>query len=311
MEYRKLGNSGLEVSVLGLGTNNFGGRADEASSLKVIDQALESGINFFDTANIYAATMSEQIIGKGLKGRRHGVVIGTKFGTPMGQGPNMGGGSRRHIMEQVEASLKRLQTDYIDLYYIHWMDPNTPIEETLRALDDLVRAGKVRYIGNSNFDAWRVAEAEWTARELGLNRFVCAQNHYNLLKRDVEREHVPVCRAYGIGLIPYFPLESGLLTGKYKAGEALPKGTRLEKSPNLRGILNDKNFGKVQALEQFAAKSGRSLGDVAHAWLLANPAVSSVISGATKPEQVAENAKGIDWKLTAEEMKELDALAPA
>ena len=311
MEYRKLGNSGLQVSVLGLGTNNFGGRADEASSLKVIDQALESGINFFDTANIYANTMSEQIIGKALKGRRQGVVIGTKFGTAMGKGPNMGGASRQHIMEQVDASLKRLQTDYIDLYYIHWMDPGTPIEETLRAMDDLVKSGKVRYLGNSNFDAWRIAEAEWTARDLNLNRFVCAQNHYNLLKRDVEREHVAVCRTYGIGFIPYFPLESGLLTGKYKAGQEIPKGTRMDKSPNLRGILNDKNFAKLQALEGFATKRGRSLGDLAHAWLLANPAVPSVISGATKPEQVKENAKGIDWKLTAEEMKEIDGLAPA
>ena len=310
MEYRRLGKSGLQVSVLGLGTNNFGGRIDEAASVRVIDQAIETGVNFFDTANVYGGSMSEQIIGKALKGRRDKVVLCTKFGLSTGKGPNLKGGSRMHIQDSVEASLRRLQTEYIDLYMQHFMDPETPIEETLGALDDLVHQGKVRYIGCGNFDAWRACEAEWASRALNLNRYICAQNHYNLLKRDVEKDLAPFCKAYGVALIPYFPLESGLLTGKYRQGEPIPKGTRMEQSPNMQRVLNEKNFAKVTTLERFAQERGHAIGELAHAWLLANPAVPSVISGATKPEQVAHNAKGLDWKLTPDDLKEIDTICP-
>ena len=311
LEQRRLGTSGFTVPLLGLGTNNFGGRSDEAASLKVIDASIDIGANFFDTANIYTGTKSETIIGKALKGRRDKVILTTKFGLSMGAGPNMQGGSRGHILNELDTSLRRLQTDYLDLYQMHMVDRSTPIEETLRTLDDLVRAGKVRYIGCSNYDAWHLVEALHTSRALNLNAFVSVQPYYNLLKRGIERELAPACEGYDIGIIPYFPLESGFLTGKYRPGEGAPSGTRFDKTPTFQAKLNEDNFAILSALESFAAERGHTVGELAMAWLAARPQVCSVISGASTPEQVQANAKGLEWKLTAEDLAEIDKIVPA
>ena len=311
LEQRRLGTSGFTVPLLGLGTNNFGGRSDEAASLKVVDASIDIGANFFDTANIYTGTKSETIIGKALKGRRDKVILTTKFGLSMGAGPNMQGGSRGHILNELDTSLRRLQTDYLDLYQMHMVDRSTPIEETLRTLDDLVRAGKVRYIGCSNYDAWHLVEALHTSRALNLNAFVSVQPYYNLLKRGIERELAPACEAYDIGIIPYFPLESGFLTGKYRPGEGAPSGTRFDKTPTFQAKLNEDNFAILSALESFAAERGHTVGELAMAWLAARPQVCSVISGASTPEQVQANAKGLEWKLTAEDLAEIDEIVPA
>ena len=311
LEQRRLGTSGFTVPLLGLGTNNFGGRSDEAASLKVVDASIDIGANFFDTANIYTGTKSETIIGKALKGRRDKVILTTKFGLSMGAGPNMQGGSRGHILSELDTSLRRLQTDYLDLYQMHMVDRSTPIEETLRTLDDLVRAGKVRYIGCSNYDAWHLVEALHTSRALNLNAFVSVQPYYNLLKRGIERELAPACEAYDIGIIPYFPLESGFLTGKYRPGEGAPSGTRFDKTPTFQAKLNEDNFAILSALESFAAERGHTVGELAMAWLAARPQVCSVISGASTPEQVQANAKGLEWKLTAEDLAEIDEIVPA
>ena len=311
MEQRRLGTSGFTVPLLGLGTNNFGGRSDEAASLKVIDASIDIGANFFDTANIYTGTKSETIIGKALKGRRDKVILTTKFGMSMGPGPNMKGGSRGHILSELDTSLRRLQTDYLDLYQMHMVDRSTPIEETLRTLDDLVRSGKVRYIGCSNYDAWHLVEALHTSRALNLNAFVSVQPYYNLLKRGIERELAPACEAYDIGIIPYFPLESGFLTGKYRPGEGAPSGTRFDKTPTFQAKLNEGNFAILDALESFAAERSHTVGELAMAWLAARPQVCSVISGASTPEQVQANAKGLEWKLTTEDLAEIDEIVPA
>jgi aryl-alcohol dehydrogenase-like predicted oxidoreductase len=308
MEFRQLGHSGLEVSLVGLGTNNFGRRCDQAQSARVLDQAVESGINFIDTANIYSAGESEIHIGKWLKGKRDQVLIATKFGMKMGDGPMQMGASRQHIMASIEASLTRLQTDHIDLYQLHRVDRRVPIEETLGALDDLVRQGKVRYIGASNFDAWHLCEAEWTARTKGGNRFVSVQNYYNLLKRDIEHEVTPFCQAYGVGIIPFFPLESGFLTGKYRRGEAGPQGARLTDSPRGDNLFTDENFDRLEKLEAFAQQRGHSLLDLALAGLAAQPAVASIIAGATTPEQVAANAASVTWQLSLEDTSALDEI---
>ncbi len=308
MKYRRLGRSGLEVSLLGLGTNNFGRRCDAAQSARVLDAALEVGVNFIDTANIYSAGESETHIGQALKGRRHRALIATKFGMKMHDGPMGMGGSRQHIMTCVEESLQRLQTDYIDLYQIHRVDRSVPIEETLRALDDLVRQGKVRYIGCSNFAAWHLCEAEWTARRDGLEPFVSVQNYYNLLKRDIEGEVIPYCEEYGVGVIPFFPLESGLLTGKYRRGQESPKGARLTGSERGEQLLTDANFAILEALEAFAQERSHSLLELAIAGLCAQPAVSSVIAGATQPEQVVANAAGVEWELSGEDRQALSAM---
>lgn len=310
MEYRPLGLSGFKVSAIGLGANNFGSRCSEKDSVRVMDQAIDLGINFIDTANTYSGTKSEEIIGRALKGKRDKVILATKFGMSLGEGPNQSGGSRGHIMDAVEASLRRLQTDYIDLYQFHQPDPETPIEETMRALDDLVRQGKVRYIGSSNFAAWQISEANWTARSCNLNPFVTEQPYYNLLKRVAERELVPFSQANGIGIIPYFPLESGFLTGKYRRGEAIPEGTRMAKVPAWQRVLTEKNFQILDKLEAFAAERDHTVGELAMAWLLAVPSVCSVIAGATRPEQVVENAKAADWHMTPEEKQAIDDIAP-
>ncbi len=311
LEQRRLGTSGFTVPLLGLGTNNFGGRSDEAASRRVMDASIDIGANFFDTANIYTGTNSETIIGKALKGRRDKAILTTKFGMSTGPGPNMQGGSRGHILSELDTSLRRLQTDYLDLYQMHMVDRSTPIEETLRTLDDLVRAGKVRYIGCSNYDAWHLVEALQTSRGLNLNAFVSVQPYYNLLRRGIERELAPACEAYDIGIIPYFPLESGFLTGKYRPGEGTPAGTRFDKTPTFQAKLNEGNFAILGALESFAEERGHTVGELAMAWLAARPQVCSVISGASTPEQVQANAKGLEWKLTAEDLAEIDEIVPA
>ena len=306
MEYRKLGSSGLQVSVVGLGTNNFGGRIDEAQSVAVVRQALDEGINFIDTANIYGRGVSEERIGVALKGLRENVLIATKVSGAMGDGPNSKGNSRHHIMEQVDASLRRLQTDYIDLYQMHFPDSSTPIEETLRALDDLVHQGKIRYIGCSNFSAWQTCEAVWTSRSLNLIPFVSVQPEYSMLSRGVEKELIPFCKEYNLGVLPYFPLASGFLTGKYRRGEPVPDGTRLASNARAQErTLTDANFAMLERLENFAEEQGHPMVELAIAWLLSNSSVSSVIAGATKTDQVIANAKAAGWQLTESDMEEV------
>jgi len=310
MDYRKLGSSGLKVSAVGLGGNNFGWWADEPTSAAVVNQALEMGVNFIDTADVYDRGHSEEFVGKAVKGRRAEVIIATKFASPMGDGPNQRGGSRYWIVKAVEASLRRLQTDYIDLYQMHRPDPATPIEETLRALDDLVRAGKVRYIGCSNFAAWQLAEALWTSRVNRLHSFVTVQPRYNILDRQIEAELVPCCQAYGIGVIPWAPLAGGFLTGKYRQGEKSPADGRLSRPiPLYASIFTEANWQKLARLETFAAERGHSVGELAIAWLLARSWVSTVIAGARKIEQVSANVGAGAWKLTAEEVAAVDAIS--
>ncbi|MBI4299580.1 MAG: aldo/keto reductase [Chloroflexi bacterium] len=307
MEYRKLGRSGLSVSAIGLGCNNFGWRLDEERTAAVVNRALELGINFLDTSDSYGRGLSETYIGNILKGRRREAILATKFASPMGDRPNDRGGSRYHIMEAVDASLRRLQTDYIDLYQMHVVDPATPIEETLRTLDDLVHAGKVRYIGCSNFAAWQLCEAIWTSRSNNRESFISVQPLYNAIDRRIERELIPCCVAYGIGIIPYSPLANGFLTGKYRRGQAAMEGTRLAGIPAMQDrIFTEENFAKLDKLEVFATTREHSVGDLAIAWLLAQPMISTVIAGATSPEQVGANIKGADWKLEARDLEQLE-----
>jgi aryl-alcohol dehydrogenase-like predicted oxidoreductase len=309
MSYRNLGTSGLKVSVVGLGCNNFGMRIDEGAAAKVVDAAIELGVNFFDSADIYGSGQSEKFLGSALKGKRDGVLIATKFAGPMGAGPNDRGGSRGWIRREVENSLSRLDTDWIDLYQMHMPDITTPIEETLSALDDLVREGKVRYIGCSNFTGWQVADAAWTARVNHLTPFVSAQNNYSLLERNVEREVVPACEKFGLGVLPYFPLASGMLTGKYRRGESAPQGTRLA-GPMGGRALTDSNFDKVEALEKVAAERGVTILHLAIGGLAAQAPVSSVIAGATSPEQIKANVEAGAWVPTQEDMAAINAVVP-
>jgi len=307
MKMRRLGTSGLKVSEVGLGCNNFGMRIDQKATQGVVDAALDAGITFFDTADVYGGTKSEEFLGKALGKRRGDIILATKFGMRIGDDPRRMGGSRRWIMRAVEDSLTRLGTDWIDLYQFHSPDTDTPIDETLRALDDLVTQGKVRYIGNSNFSGWQIADADWTAA--GGSRFVSAQNQYSLLERKVEFEVLPACEHFGLGFLPFFPLASGLLSGKYKRGEKPPEGTRLA-AWGARGAaaLSDKNFDKLEKLEAWAAERDHTLLELAFAWLLGHEVVSSVIAGATSAEQVATNAAAAAWALTPEEVKEVGAL---
>jgi aryl-alcohol dehydrogenase-like predicted oxidoreductase len=312
MEYKPLGKSGMQVSVTGLGCNNFGMRIDEEQTKVVVDKAIELGVTLFDTANIYGGTKSEEFLGKALGDRRKNIVLATKFGVTIGQGPLNGGGSRRHVIQACEDSLRRLQTDYIDLYQYHFRDPKTPVEETLDALNDLVHAGKVRYIGSSNVSGWMVTDDDWTARSHHLTPFVSAQNEYSLLNRDVEKEVVAACKKFGLGLLPYFPLASGLLTGKYQRGEKPPADSRLAAwGPRGEKMLSDRNFDIVDKLEAFAKERGKTLLDLAFSWLASHDYVPSVIAGATRPEQVEANAKAAEWHLTPEEMAEVDKLSEA
>ena len=309
MEYRHLGRSGLEVSVVGLGTNNFGGRIDMDATQAVVDQSLEEGINLFDTADVYGGQgASEEFLGKALGNRRQDVVVATKFASPMGEGPMKAGGSRHWIMNAVEDSLRRLGTDYIDLYQVHRPDADTPLDETIRALDDLVTSGKVRYLGNSNFASWQIAESHHLAKNNGWAPFISAQPQYSLLDRSIEAEIVPACNEYGLGVLPFFPLASGLLTGKYKRGSDAPEGTRLAAGPMADRMLTDRNFDKVEALEEFAQGRGHTLLELAFSWLSSQSHVSSVIAGATKPEQVTANAAAASWRLDEEEMADVNQI---
>jgi aryl-alcohol dehydrogenase-like predicted oxidoreductase len=303
VEYGRLGNSGLIVSKIGLGTNNFGGRIDLERTRAVIDRAIDKGITLFDTADVYGARgKSEDFIGQSLGNRRHDVVIATKLASPMGEGPYRRGTSRRYITDAVEASLRRLRTDYIDLYQLHKPDPETPILETLQVLDDLVHQGKVRYIGHSNFAGWQIVDAQWTAQTEHLVRPISAQLEYSLLDRSIESEVLPAIKAMGLGLLPYYPLASGFLTGKYRRDQ-MPEGARLTNAPAQRRteVFSDANFDRLERWEDFATERGHSVTDLAFAWLLADPSVSSVIAGATAPEQIDSNVAAGEWKLTAED----------
>lgn len=317
MEFRQLGHSGLSVSVVGLGCNNLGraGTAteDQAGTDGVVHAALDAGITLFDVADMYGKQpgLSEQRLGKALGKRRDEVVLATKFGLDMQgvNGPDFGArGSRRYIMRAVEASLRRLGTEYIDLYQFHTPDPNTPIDETLRALDDLVTSGKVRYIGHSNHAGWQIAQAEYVARQLGSHRFICAQNHYNLLDRRAELEVLPAAREFGLGVLPYFPLANGLLTGKYSKGSA-PQGSRLTHAR--QHLLETSDFEQLQRFADFAAERELSPVQLAFSWLAAQSPVASVIAGATRPEQVTANAQAVRWVPTAAEREQLDEIFPS
>ena len=311
MEQRTLGKSGLLVSVVGLGCNNFGGRTDFDGSKKVIHKAFDLGINLLDTADIYANKGgSEEVIGKVLGDRRKDIVLATKFCGQMDEAGKLKGASRRYIMGAVEASLKRLRTDWIDLYQIHMPDPLTPMEETLRALDDLVTAGKVRYVGCSNHKAWQVTEAEWISRRDGIERFVSSQDEYSLIVRDAEKELIPAMQSYGIGLLPYFPLAGGMLTGKYKRNAPMPEKSRLSyMQPLADRYMTEGNWQIVEKLTDFAAKRGRTMLELAFSWLACRPTVASVIAGATKPEQLEQNAAAAGWALMPADMAEIDKLS--
>ena len=313
MQERNLGTSGLRISEVGIGCNNFGGRIDTAETGRVIDTAIDLGITFFDTADMYSNRGgSEAAMGEVLKGgKRHKIVLATKCGMLMDDAGKMKGASRRYIMSAVDASLKRLQTDYIDLYQVHQVDPLTPIEETLRTLDDLVRSGKVRYIGLSNHPAWMVVEAQETARRCNLNAFISCQDEYSLLIRDADRELMPMMSRYGIGLLPYFPLACGLLTGKYSRN-AMPQGARLTETKRWADkYLNERNWRVTERLDAFAKARGHTLLDLAFSWLLTRTQISSVIAGATSPEQVTANVKAASWKLSAEDLAEVDRITGA
>jgi aryl-alcohol dehydrogenase-like predicted oxidoreductase len=310
MEFRNLGNSGLQISVTGLGCNNFGMRIDADRTRAVVHKALDEGITFYDTANIYGGGgKSEEMLGKALGNRRHDIVLASKAGMAMGESPYDQGGSRRHLLASCEASLRRLGTDYLDLYQIHTPDASTPEQETLETFDVLVRSGKVRYIGCSNYAAWQLADAIGIAREHGLSSYISAQNQYNLLDRGIERELIPACRHFNVGILPFFPLASGFLTGKYRPGAEPPKGTRLASIPRLAGqVLNEGNFAILRQLEEFASACGHTMLELAVSWLAAQPQVGSVICGATRPEQVSENVKAVSWKLNSDELAEIDRL---
>jgi aryl-alcohol dehydrogenase-like predicted oxidoreductase len=285
-------------------------RIDAEQTRAVVHRALDEGITFYDTADIYGGRgVSEEMLGKALGNRRNDIVLASKFGMAMGKGPYQSGADRRYIMAACEDSLRRLGTDYIDLYQVHTPDAATPELETLDALDDLVRAGKVRYAGCSNYAGWQLADSVWTSRANGLAAYVSAQNQYNLLDRSIERELIPACQHFGVGILPFFPLASGFLTGKYRRGEELPKGTRLATTQRLADmVLTEANFETLERLDKYAASRGHSLLQLAVNWLAARPMVTSVICGATRPEQVTENVKALSWKLTAEELEDVDKL---
>jgi aryl-alcohol dehydrogenase-like predicted oxidoreductase len=302
MRTRRLGEGGPEVSVVGLGTNNFGTRIEYDAALAVVDAALEHGVTLFDTADIYGQGRSEDFIGRALEGRRDRVLIATKFGKPMDERPERSRGSRDYIRWAVDGSLRRLRTDVIDVYQMHEPDESRPIEETLRGLHELVEEGVVRHIGSSNYSAGQIEEADRVARQRGLTRFVSAQNHYSLVERDVEDDVLPVCERLGIGMLPYFPLASGLLTGKYRRGVAATEGRLAGRE------IPAERWDRTEALERFADERGISLLDVAIGGLAAMPAVASVIAGATRPEQVAANVAAGDWDPKPQDLEALLAL---
>ena len=310
MELRNLGRSGLRVSLVGLGCNNFGMRLDANQTADVVNAALDAGITLFDTADMYGGRGdSERFLGKALGAKRSEIVLASKFGMAMDDEGIKIGAARRYIMQAVEDSLSRLGTDWIDLYQLHQFDALTPIDETLRALDDLIRDGKVRYVGSSNLPAWRSTEAEFIARELGTNKFISCQEEWNVLNRAIEQDVVPMMETYGLGMLPYFPLASGLLTGKYKK-DSMPEGARLTDMPRFanRGYVTEANFAKVERLENFANQRGHSVLELAFSWLAAQKVTGSVIAGATKSEQIKSNVAAANWKMTAEELAEIDEL---
>ncbi|MED5338791.1 MAG: aldo/keto reductase [Pseudomonadota bacterium] len=311
MDYRRLGHSGLWVSAVGIGCNNFGAKCDEAATRAVVHACLDAGITLFDTADMYGNRGgSETLLGRILGHHRKDIVLASKFGLPMGEGPYLNGAGRHYIMRAVEDSLRRLRTDHLDLYQVHRPDPATPIEETLRALDDLVRDGKVRYVGCSNFAGWQLAEAEWAARAGGTVRFISAQNEYSLVDRRIEGDLVPAANAYGVGILPYFPLANGLLTGKYQRNHAMPDGARMTERPTrAEEVLTDRNWTIAENVADYAAARGHSLLEAAIGWLASQDHVPSVIAGATTAEQVAQNAAAADWRMTAEEIADINALS--
>lgn len=311
MEYRNLGSSGLRVSLVGLGCNNFGMRLELEQTRAVVDRAFDRGITFFDTADMYGRRGgSETQLGKILGHRRKDIVLASKFGMAMSDDGTKIGASRRYIMSAVEDSLRRLKTDWIDLYQLHQPDPLTPLDETMQALDDLVTQGKIRYIGCSNLPSWQVVESQWLSKSMGLNRFVSCQDEYNILNRDVESELIPAMQKYGCGLLPYFPLASGLLTGKYKRTE-MPEGARLTDMPTFanRIYLTDENFDIVDRLKKFANKTGHSILELAFSWMASRPTTASIIAGATKPEQIDANVAAINWVLSQSEIDEVDKIS--
>jgi aryl-alcohol dehydrogenase-like predicted oxidoreductase len=305
VEYKQLGRSGLTVSVAGLGANNFGRRNSPEETRAIVDAAFDLGINFIDTADVYGNGSSEEALGEVLKGRRHQVILATKVGGKMVGSIDVARGSRRYIHWEVENSLRRLKTDYIDLYYLHRPDPLTPIEETLSAMDELVKDGTVRYTGSSNFDGWQITNAEWMSRHLRSSRFVAGQNEYHLLNRTIEAEVAPACLEYGIGIVTSRPLAHGFLTGKYVRGQAAPAGTRLA----VRQIQKqDMDYDLIDALQSFARERGVGMLDVAFGYVLANPAVTSTIAGATSVEQLRANATAINWRPTLDDRNALEEI---
>jgi 1-deoxyxylulose-5-phosphate synthase len=309
MEYRQLGHSGVRVSVVGLGANRFGSPdMPQAEVDKVVDAALGSGVNFIDTANVYNDGRSEETLGHALKGRMDQVILATKFSFPRKTSANSWGASRYHMIQAVEQSLRRLQTDHIALYYCHRWDDTTPIEETLRGLDDLVRMGKICYIGASLYAAWQLAHANVLAELKGWTRFVVLQSEYNMLKREVESEVLPYCRAHNVGFVPYYPLAGGFLTGKYEMGKPPPPGSRGESARAVQELMTEKNYHVVGKLAAWAKDHRRGLNELAQAWLLAQPSVCSVITGAKRVDHVISNVKAADWQLTFAELKEIDAI---
>ncbi len=307
MEYRSLGKSGLKVSAIGLGTNAFGARVDEPASIKTIEHALELGVNFIDTAESYARGRSEEIVGKAVRGKRSQAIIATKFGHARSVSPKERGGSRSYIIKAVEGSLKRLNTDYIDLYYLHTPDTETPIEETLRALDYLIHTGKVHYIACSNFAAWQLCEAAWTSRRDNMEPFIAIESRYNMLDRSIEQEIVPCCQTYGVSVVPWGPLASGFLTGKYAPNPEIP--ARFSPAAGIyRDVFTKANFEKLAKLKTFAEERDHSVGELAVAWLLSRPWLGSVITGATSAEQVASNVAAGNWKLSLEDVASLDQM---
>ncbi|MEK5165010.1 aldo/keto reductase [Paenibacillus sp. FSL R5-0527] len=309
MKYRRLGTSGLEVSALGLGTNAFGKRADRETSIRLIHQALDSGVNFIDTANIYAGSESEWIIGEALADRRQGVVLATKAGLVRGEGPNASGSSRLHLQQELEQSLKRLKTDYVDLYQIHTFDPYTPLEETLRTLDDMVRAGKVRYIGASNYAAWELMKAIGISESRGWTKYISTQVSYSLADRTPEQELVPMCTDQGVGIIPYFPLAGGILSGKYHSVKEAPAGSRADTDPNFGRFLDEERIALGQQVSRLAADRETSASALSLAWLMTRPAVSTVIVGATRPEQLEDNLRSVSVDLDPELLTQLNDLS--
>ena len=311
MEYRNLGRTGLQVSAVGLGCNNIGRQVDQEGANAIINKCVEMGITLFDGADVYGAQpgRGEEVLGAALKPHRRNVVLATKGSGRMGEGPYWSGASRRYLMDALDASLKRLGTDYVDLYQVHFPDPSTPIDETLRALQDMVASGRVRYVGCSNYSVAQLSEAAVVAQREGLPMFASAQNRYNLLERDMRRDFVPLCERLGIGVLPFYPLASGLLTGKYRAGEPPPPGTRLTSGIHFyAGVLDNADYVTIGKLTDFAAERGHSILELAIGWLASQPAIGSVITGATKVEQIEANAKAGDWRLTPDEMQQIDEL---